>query len=210
MQADRQQHGGKQAGIIDAHGIHPAMAELDVTQFARVGLLRRAHRVAGDAAAHVLEADLGRHQGLAALGAAGEHELAQNLVLDEREKLVVALVLVMVAVDVDDQHAVQLALIRLPPRVGEQPTGVEFLDRHPATAIGDEVHGVSPGALCRRDGRSREARSDHGRCQDRTGGSSAGLTAWARPAVGKAAHFSLRAVGSTSAAARPTIGAGAP
>ena len=37
-----------------------------------------------------------------------------------------------------------------------------------------------------------------------------GFTAWARSTVGKAAHFSFRAVGSTSAAARPTIGAGAP
>jgi hypothetical protein len=81
--------------------------------------------------------------------AAAYRELAQNLVFDEGEKLVVALVLVMVAVDVDDQDAVQLALIRLPPRMGEQPAGVEFLDRHPSAAIGDEVHGVSPDAVCR-------------------------------------------------------------
>ena len=149
MQADREQHGRKQAGIIDAHRVHPAMAELDVAQLAVGGLLRRAHRIARDAAAHVLEADLRRHQGLAALGAAGEHELAQHLVLDEGKEFVVALVLVMVAVDVDDQDVVELALVRLPPRMGEQPAGVELLDRHPSAAIGDEVHGASPDAVCR-------------------------------------------------------------
>jgi hypothetical protein len=50
--------------------------------------------------------------------AAAYRELAQNLVFDEGEKLVVALVLVMVAVDVDDQDAVQLALIRQTPSAG--------------------------------------------------------------------------------------------
>ncbi len=120
------------------------MAKLDVAQLAGIGLLRSAHRITGDAAAHVLETDLRGHQGLAALGAAGEHELAQHLVLDEGKKLVVALVLIVVAVDVDDQHAVQIALIRLAPRVGEQPGCVQLLNRNPSTAIGDEIHGVSP------------------------------------------------------------------
>ncbi len=121
------------------------MAKLDVAQLAGIGLLRGAHRITGDAAAHVLETDLRGHQGLAALGAAGEHELAQHLVFDEGEKFVVALVLIVVAVDIDDQHAVQIALIGLAPRVGEQPGGVKLLDRNPSTAVGDEVHGVSPG-----------------------------------------------------------------
>jgi hypothetical protein len=40
MQAHGQQHGGKQAGIVDAHRVHPAMAELDVAALALFGLFR--------------------------------------------------------------------------------------------------------------------------------------------------------------------------
>src|SRR5207245_6570319 len=58
-----------------------------------------------------------------------------------------ALVLIVVAVDVDDQHAVEVALVGLAPRMGEQPGGVEFLNRHSSTAVGDEIHGVSPNKL---------------------------------------------------------------
>src|SRR5215471_6834306 len=147
MQADREQQGRKQARIVDAHRIHPAMAELDVAQRVALGLLGRAHRVARDAAAHVLEADLRGHQGLASLGAPREHQLAQHLVLDERQKLLVDLVLVMMAVDIGDQHVVEVALVRLAARMGEQPAGVELLDRHPPAAVSDEVHGTfSPAA----------------------------------------------------------------
>ena len=93
------------------------MAELDVAALALLGLFRRAQRIAGDAAAHVLERDLARHQRLAALGAAGEHELAENFVLDEGQEFVVALVLVMVRVDIGDQNVVELALHRLLARM---------------------------------------------------------------------------------------------
>ena len=54
------------------------------------------------------------------MAAAGNRELADNVVLHEREKLVDALVLVMVGVDVDDQDVVELALLRLLPGMGEQ------------------------------------------------------------------------------------------
>src|SRR5438132_3483114 len=118
------------------------MAELDIARLVAGGLFRGAHRIAGDAAAHILEADLARHQRLAALDAAGEDELAQHLVLDQRQKLVEALVLVMVAVDVDDQDVVEAALDRLLAGVGEEPAGVELFERHPPTAIGKKVHGV--------------------------------------------------------------------
>jgi hypothetical protein len=78
-------------------------------------------------------------------GAAREHELAQDLVFDERENFVVALVFVMVAVDVDDEDAIQIALIRLPPRMRKQPAGIKLIHRHPSAAVSNEVHGISPG-----------------------------------------------------------------
>ena len=43
--------------------------------------------------------------------------------------LVVVLVLVMMRIDVDDQHVVELALLRLLARVRQQPGGVELFDR---------------------------------------------------------------------------------
>jgi hypothetical protein len=53
-----------------------------------------------------------------ALAAAGNGELAQNVVLHERKKLVDALVLVMVRIDIDDQDIIELALLRLFPGAG--------------------------------------------------------------------------------------------
>src|SRR5262249_40714336 len=76
--------------------------------------------------------------------AAGEHELAQDVVLHERQEFVDRLVLVVMGVDVDDQHVVELALLRLLSGMGEQAAGVELFDRHAPSAVGDEVHGVSP------------------------------------------------------------------
>ncbi len=119
------------------------MAELHVAHLSRLGLLRRAHRIARDASAHVLEPDRHvRHEDAAALGAAGDRELAQHVVLHEGQDVVHALVLVVMGVDVDDQDVVELALLRLLTGVGEQAGGVELLDRHAPAAIGDEVHGV--------------------------------------------------------------------
>src|SRR5579872_7047951 len=96
------------------------MAELHIAWLVACGAFRCAQRVTGDTPAHVLKAHLARLQGLASLGASGEHQLAQYLVLDERENLVVTLVLVMVAVDVGDQDVIEAALIRLTARVGKQ------------------------------------------------------------------------------------------
>ena len=118
------------------------MAELDVAHLAVPGLLRRAQRIARDAPAHVLEADLARHQRLAALGAAGEHELAQHLVLDERQEFVVALVLVVVRIDVGDQDVVEVALVRLLAGMRQQAAGVELFDGDAPAAIGEKVHGL--------------------------------------------------------------------
>jgi hypothetical protein len=53
----------------------------------------------------------------------------------------------MVGVDVDDDHVIEVALVRLLAGVSKQPRGVQFLDRYAATAIGDEIHSVSPGSL---------------------------------------------------------------
>ena len=53
------------------------------------------------------------------------------------------LVLVVMRVDVDDQHVVELALHRLLAGVGQQPGGVQLLDRYASAAISNEIHGVS-------------------------------------------------------------------
>ncbi len=140
MQSHRKQQGREQAGIVDAHGVHPALAEFDVAQLAGCGLFRRAQRIAGDAAAHVLEADLARRERLPPLGAAGQHQVAQHVVLDEGQELVEALVLVMMGIDVGDQHVVEIALMRLLAGVGQEPAGIELLDRHAAAAIGKKIH----------------------------------------------------------------------
>jgi hypothetical protein len=80
-----------------------------------------------------------------ALAAAGNGELAQNVVLHERKKLVDALVLVMVRIDIDDQDIIELALLRLFPGMSEQAAGIQLFDGNAAAAIGNQVHGVSSG-----------------------------------------------------------------
>ena len=71
-----------------------------------------------------------------------------HVVLDERENIVHALVLVVMGVDVDDQDVVELALLRLLPGVGQKPGGVELFDGDAPAAIGNEFHGVSPCCFC--------------------------------------------------------------
>src|SRR5437763_12981001 len=104
------------------------MPELDVAHLAGAGLLGRSHGITRDAAAHVLEADLARQQGLAALGAAGEDQLTEHLVLDQRQEFVEALVFVMMAVNVYDQNIVEVALDRLLSGMGEQAAGIELFE----------------------------------------------------------------------------------
>ena len=52
------------------------------------------------------------------------------------------------AVDVDDQDVVELALHGLLAGVREQPAGIELFKRDPAAAIGKKVHGAFPFILC--------------------------------------------------------------
>src|SRR5262249_1311186 len=126
------------------------------------------HGIAGNAAAHVLEADLARGQRLAPLRAAGKHEMAHDIVRHEREKFVEALVLVVVAVHVDDQNVVKIALLRLLARMGEQLGRVELFDGDASSAVGEKLHGVAPDAggsvrECYADCCARESRIAPGR-----------------------------------------------
>ena len=52
------------------------------------------------------------------------------------------LVLVVMRVDVDDQHVVELALHRLLAGVRQQPAGVQLFDGDASAAISNKVHGV--------------------------------------------------------------------
>src|SRR5207248_5547968 len=135
----------EQAGIVDAQRVHPPMPELDVAQLPLRGLLRSTHWIARDAPAHLLETDrVGGNDAAAAFSAAAERELPQDIVLHEGEKLVQAFVLVMVRIDVDDEHVVKFALLRLLAGMRKQPPGVELFDGDAPAAVGDEVHGASP------------------------------------------------------------------
>jgi hypothetical protein len=46
----------------------------------------------------------------------------------------------MVRIDVGDQYVVEIALVRLLAGMGQEPRGIELLDRHAATAIGKKIH----------------------------------------------------------------------
>ena len=145
MQADGEHAGREQAGVVDAHGVHPAVAELDVADACLVAsLLRAAHRIARHAAAHVLVADGLRREGAAAarLVRPDMRELLEHVVFHERQDVVEVLVLVVVRIDVDDQHVVELALHRLLAGVSQQPAGVQLFDRYASAAISNKVHGV--------------------------------------------------------------------
>ena len=48
----------------------------------------------------------------------------------------------MMGIDIDDQHVVELALMRLLAGMGEQPRRVQFLDGDAPAAIGHQFHGV--------------------------------------------------------------------
>jgi len=119
MQADAEHSGREQARIIDAHGVHPAMAELHVAGLSGFGLLGTAQWIARDPSADILEAHLRRlHVGSATTFLAPRlGKLAQHVVLHERKNVGDVLVLVMVGIDVDDDEIVELALMRLPRRV---------------------------------------------------------------------------------------------
>ncbi len=71
-------------------------------------------------------------------------ELTEHVVFHIGQEFVVILVFVMMSVDVDDHHVVEVALMRLLARMRQQAAGVELLDRYAAAAISDEIHDVSP------------------------------------------------------------------
>src|SRR5262249_24599443 len=134
--------------VIDAHRVHPAVAELHVAQNAAgLGLLGGAHRIARHAAAHVLVADLRGRDAGAVLRPARDDELLEDLVLHVGQELAVVPVLVMVGVDVDDHHVVEFALHRLLAGVAQELRRVELVNRYAPAAIYNEVHVVSPWAF---------------------------------------------------------------
>src|SRR5215470_11938699 len=75
MHADVEHAGWEQAGVVHAHRIHPALAELYVAMLAiLLRLLGAPQRIARHAPAHVLdEARISRHDGTAIGNAAAAH-----------------------------------------------------------------------------------------------------------------------------------------
>jgi hypothetical protein len=49
-----------------------------------------------------------------------------------------------VRVHVDDEYVVEFALNRLFAGMGEEPGGVQLVDRYASAAFSEEVHGSSP------------------------------------------------------------------
>src|SRR5262249_11672424 len=76
-------------------------------------------------------------------GATREDELAQHLILDQRQKFIETLVLVVVAIDIDDQDVIEVAGHGLLASVGEQPARIELFKGDAAAAVGKQVHGIS-------------------------------------------------------------------
>ena len=70
------------------------------------------------------------------------------------------LVLVMMRIDIDDQHVVELAPLRLLGGVAQKLGGVELVDGNAAPAISNEVHWMSSSLSARRGGaRARPTRA---------------------------------------------------
>src|SRR6202043_3756051 len=67
-----------------------------------------------------------------------------HVVLHERKDLFKSLVFVMMRIHVDDQHIVEMPLVRLLARMREQPARVQLLDRNAAAAVSDQIHESSP------------------------------------------------------------------
>ena len=122
------------------------MGEMDVAVLVvHRRLFELAQRIARHPAADILIADLSGQEGRGfARHAAGRlAQLPQHRVLDELQDLVQRLALVVMRVDVDDQHVVEAALIALARRVGEKLVGVEFLDAQLVVTVATgEVHCV--------------------------------------------------------------------
>jgi len=119
------------------------MAELDIAQGAAgLGLFGAAHRIARDAAAHVLVADAARHDRLAILGASRQRELLEERRSPCIPEIAVVLAFIVMGVDVDDQHVVEVALPRLLPGVTQELRGVELVDCDASAAVRNEVHRV--------------------------------------------------------------------
>ena len=136
MQADVEHARGEEAGIIDAHGVHPALTQLGVAQTGRIGLLGGAQGIARHAPAHVLEAGgRGQHAATTGLGAGGEHELLEHLVLHEGENFAEVFVLVMMGVHVDDKDFVELVVARLLGGVGEKLRRIQLFNLNAAATI---------------------------------------------------------------------------
>ena len=144
----------KHHGDVDADGIHPAARQRDVTVYAGLGLFHAAHRVAHDAAAHVLVADTGRKHadafGIRLPRAA--RKLLQHRVIHIFENLADRFAFVVMRVDIHDREILVAAFGGLLGRMREQLAGVEFLDLH-AAKIGRE--GPCPFVVRKADPRFR-------------------------------------------------------
>ncbi len=60
------------------------------------------------------------------------------------QDLAEVLVLVVMGVDVDDQHVVELALHRLLAGMRQQAAGVQLLDGDASAAISNQIHVILP------------------------------------------------------------------
>ena len=119
MQAEEQHRRREQAGVVDAHGVHPFQRHADVAVMGCAGLsltdVVPAQLVAGDAAADVLIADLAAQHRSARPPRFADSTAcaADHRAFDVLEHVLVGFALVVVRVDVDDEEILIVALARL-------------------------------------------------------------------------------------------------
>ena len=147
MQAEKQHRRGEQAGIIDAHRVHPFQRHGDVAvvsgaDFVVPADVVPAQLVARDAPADVLVADgAAEHRGAGAALCRFDRLTADHRAFDVCEDLVVRLALVVVGIHVDDEKILVVALTRLPGGVLEVLRGRVVLGREFAHFAAGHVHG---------------------------------------------------------------------
>src|SRR5215471_17439738 len=140
MHADGEHAGREQAGIVDAHRVHPSLGDLHVAGTALLGLLGGPQWVEDNTAAGVLVSEGDRIDDTTPeLGGLRLRQLTQDVVLHEWNDLLETLSFVVVRIDIDDEYVVEVALHGLLAGMRQQPTGIEYLDANPPSAVSDQV-----------------------------------------------------------------------
>jgi hypothetical protein len=144
MQAEEQHRGREQAGIVDAHRIHPCLGHGDVAMGVGRRLFQLPQVVAGNAAANVLVSDLAvHHRGAAAALGRFHRGAPDHWAVDVGKHLLIGFVLVVVRVDVDDEEVGVIVPARLLGRVLEIFRRRILVEARRSDLVARHIHGGS-------------------------------------------------------------------